>query len=298
MSEARHWNRNRGVSFKDDLLAVEDIDESGVDVIDGPATSREEEDEEDEEEEDLLDDLPPPADLIDVIGPAPSSRLVEEIPEPAPRDPDLLLNMVTYREQSDFREPVDEKSIDDFNGPYYPQASAVPPRDRVAADYGSLQRNGHLVDDSASRFTYGTYRRHQMSRFQRSDPPYQPQPRHHRSSSDQYDMSYFDSDEFSFRRQRPPITRADSDESYRRYGHLSDNQPNPLSYASDFREKESPSSYPVQGKPLVNLETGGSVYQQQQPPEEDMYQNIGVRRSSREDYGTTVNGKTQIKGHF
>jgi hypothetical protein len=130
-----------------------------------------------------------------------------------------------------------------------------------------------------------------MSRFQQPDPPYQAQTRRHRSSSDQYDMSYFDSDEFSFRRPRQSMTRADSDESYRRYGHLSDNQPNNLSYGSDFREKESPpSSYLVQGKALSNLETGGSVYQQQQPAEEDLYQNVGVRRSSREDYGTTVNG--------
>ena len=63
------------------------------------------------------------ADLIDVIGPAPSSRLLEDIPEPAPRDPDLLLNMVTYREQPDYREPVPDKSIDDYSGPYYPQVS-------------------------------------------------------------------------------------------------------------------------------------------------------------------------------
>jgi len=52
LSEGRRWARARGVSFKDDL---EDLDESGVDVLDGAATSREE-----EEEDDLLDDLPPP----------------------------------------------------------------------------------------------------------------------------------------------------------------------------------------------------------------------------------------------
>ena len=79
----------------------------------------------------------PTADLIDVIGPAPSSRHSEDIPEPAPRDPDLLLNMVTYREQPDYREPVSDKSVDEYNGPYYGQASA-----RVPPEYGSLRRNG------------------------------------------------------------------------------------------------------------------------------------------------------------
>ncbi len=85
------------------------------------------------------------------------SRLSEDIPEPAPRDPDLLLNMVTYREQSD---PVEDKAASDFNGPYYPEAGPI---DRVPAAYGSLRRNGHLGEDMASRFTYGTYRRHQVS---------------------------------------------------------------------------------------------------------------------------------------
>ena len=44
LSEARRWTRTRGVSFKDDddvvLTAEDDIDENGVDVIDGPETSR------------------------------------------------------------------------------------------------------------------------------------------------------------------------------------------------------------------------------------------------------------------
>jgi hypothetical protein len=178
------------VSFKDELLtsAADDddddgvniddgIDESGVDVLE---TTR---DDEEEDYEDLLEDLPPPADLIDVIGPAPVSRLAEDIPEPAPRDPDLLLNMVTYREQADFREPVGEKYVDDFNGSYYPPPAG--PVDRAASVYGSLRRNGPMSEDAASRFTYGTYRRHQMSRFQMSDGPAYGQPRRHRSSSEQ-----------------------------------------------------------------------------------------------------------------
>ena len=45
--------------------------------------------------------------------------------------------MVTYREQSDYREPFSDKSVDEYNGPYYGQASA-----RVPPEYGSLRRNG------------------------------------------------------------------------------------------------------------------------------------------------------------
>ena len=173
LSEARRWTRSRGVSFKDaDVILTagagddDEIDENGVDVIDGPETSREEvEDEEEEEEEgeDLLDDLPPPADLIDIIGPAPDqssstiSRITtDDIPEPAPRDLDLLMNMVTYREQSS--DTVDDKAVDDFSGSYYPEAVPI---DRMTANFGSLRRNGHMSQEAASRFTYGTYRRHQ-----------------------------------------------------------------------------------------------------------------------------------------
>ena len=327
LSEARRWNRTRGVSFKDEdlVLAVdEDLDENGVDVIDGPGTSREEVEEEEEEEEDLLEDLPPPADLIDVIGPAPASfstsaRLVDDIPEPAPRDPDLLMNMVTYREHP---EPVAEKSSGhEFNGPYYPDAGPI---DAVSANFGSLRRNGHLAEDAASRFTYGTYRRHQMSRFQMSDMPYG-RSRPHRSSSQQYDSSYFDSDapvdEFSFSgpgpRLRADPSRSDSDDAYsRRYRRLSDNQPNSISsYSSGYRDKPSPSAYrdkpspsSYRDKPSPSAyrdKPSPSAYHHQRPDlepqtlsfdeprEEDLYQNVGVRRSSRDGYGA-ANGKSIV----
>ena len=297
LSEARRWNRTRGVSFKDEelvLAADEDLDESGVDVIDGPRTSQEVVEDE-EEEEDLLEDLPPPADLIDVIGPAPASslasaRLVDDIPEPAPSDPDLLMNMVTYREHPD---PVGEKSSGhDFNGTYYPDAGPI---DAVSANFGSLRRNGHMAEDAASRFTYGTYRRHQMSRFQMSELSYG-RSRPHRSSSQQYDSSYFDSDaavdEFSFSgpRSRPDPSRSDSDDAYggRRYRRLSDNQPNSISsYSSGFRDKPSPSGYIHQ---RTELEPQPLSFDE--PREEDLYQNVGVRRSSRDGYGA-ANGKLQ-----
>ena len=56
LSEARRWTRSRGVSFKDaDVILTagagddDEIDENGVDVIDGPETSREEVEDEEEE---------------------------------------------------------------------------------------------------------------------------------------------------------------------------------------------------------------------------------------------------------
>ena len=113
-------------------------------------------------------------------------------------------------------------------------------------------------------------------------------PRHQRSSSQQYDMSYFDSDattvdEFAYsgRRERQAMNSSDSDDAYRRYRHLSDNQSNNLHYYSNGRDKQSPSSYRLQGKPLDSdaLTYGGDR------PEEELYQNVvGVRRSSRDEY--------------
>ena len=51
--------------------------------------------------------------------------------------------MVTYREQPDYRDPVSDKSVDEYSGPYYAQASAGS-RVRVPPEYGSLRRNGQM----------------------------------------------------------------------------------------------------------------------------------------------------------
>jgi hypothetical protein len=91
-------------------------------------------------------------------------------------------------------------------------------------------------------------------------------------------------DETSFAGRRLSSNRADA--AYQRYPPFSDNQL--TSFPPSFGDKESP--YSVPGKPLMAMDSVGSPYQQQQHQEEALYQN--VRRTSREDYGGAMNGKT------